>query len=513
MREIIDLIIAELRGSWRYRWLAIAAAWLVCLAGWVVVYWMEDTFESKAIVLIDTTSDLDSLLDKLTIGSNVLNQIEMVKTVMLGRPQLEQVARETDLHLRANTPTEMDKLISGLRSRISITSDNRRGSNIYRITYRDSEPEKAYKVVNTLLNNFVGETLGANREGTQRAQQFLRDEIKDLEADLTLAEDRLAKFKRENVGRMPGERGDYFARLEAEMLALESTQAELRQVRRSQEALRQQLAGEQPSIDASGVQSEVDQRIDDNQRRLEELQLRFTDLHPDVIALKTTLEQLRQQKQEQMEALLRDDGLGVISDNPVFQNIQIELTKINSEIASLREKEATHQRKIAELQGLVDILPEIEAELARLNRDYGVKQAQYQSLLQRLEVAELSESADENEEIKFQVVDPPLVPKAPVAPNRPILLALILLVGLGIGGGVAFLANQLKPIFTDPKTIRDVTGFPVLGTVRTLDTREHRRQRMAELGAFGSAIGALCLVFVVVFWKQATWGEMLRSIV
>ncbi|MCH8133243.1 MAG: hypothetical protein IIA30_11890, partial [Myxococcales bacterium] len=73
------------------------------------------------------------------------------------------------------------------------------------------------------------------------------------------------------------------------------------------------------------------------------------------------------------------DGAGVASDNPVFQNIKIKLTTVNVDIATLTAQESNQQRKIAALQDLMDVLPEVEAELSRLTRDYDVKQSQYQS--------------------------------------------------------------------------------------------------------------------------------------
>ena len=513
MRDIVDLVVAELRGSWRFRWQAMSAAWLVCLFGWVAVYAMPDSYESEATVFVDTTSALGPLLEKLTVSTNVLQQVDAVTTIMLGRQQLEKVARDTGLYFRAGPGLEMDALISGLRERISISHDRRSRTNLYKIKYRDSEPTMARTVVTTLLNNFMEESLDANRQGTQKAQKFLRDELGDIEADLIAAEKSLADFKRNNLGRMPGATGDYFSRLQAEMTALEQTRSELRLANRRLDTLHQQLTGERPALDASsGPQTDLDRRIADNKGRLEELQLRFTDRHPDVIAVKAMLVQLEEQREEQTQQLLDLEGLGIISDNPVFQSIQIELANINVEIAALQEQEANQKAKIAKARGLVDILPNIEAELTRLNRDYGVKQAQYRSLLQRLEVAELSEAAELSEDVKFQVINPPFLPVRPIAPNRPVLLTVILLLGLGFGGALAFFANQLKPVFSDPNVLQQVIGLPILGTVSALDSIVRRRKRMAQVSTFSAALAVLCMIFVGVFWFHESGSRLLQSI-
>ncbi len=515
MDDLLRTTIAELKGIWRFRWGAIAAAWILCPLGWLVVYGMPDTFESEATVYVDTTSALRPLLETMTIGSDVLSRVELVTTAMLGRPLLEKVARETDLHLRANSREEMDSLVNQMRDRIVIQNDPRREPNLYVIRYRDQNPLAAQSVVTSLLNIFVEDSLGANRLGTQKAQEFLRVELEKLAADLEAAEGELAEFKKQNVGVMPGEGGDYFARLQATMDAYEVTQSNLRLARRKQEALRQQLSGEQPTLDSSigQPQSVLDQRIAESQSRLEELQLRFTDLHPDVVAVKQSLEQLQQRKQEQLDELASGGGSGIASNNPVFQNIQIELTNVNVEIETLLEQGSTQQRRITQARSQIDVLPQIEAELARMTRDYDVQNAQYQSLLQRLEIAELSESAEQSEEVQFRIIDPPILPDNPVAPNRPLLLAAVLVAGLGLGGGIAFLANQMKPVFQDATLLREFTGLPVLGVVMGLKTAERRASRMNQLILIGAAFLALCGLFGGVILFHESGSELLRSII
>ncbi len=514
MRDLLQLVIAELRGMWRFRWLAVAAAWVVCLIGWLVVFALPDSYQSRATIYVDTSSALKPLLQSLTVETDVLSRVELVTIAMLGRPQLEKVARQTNLHLRANNQRELDGVISGMRDRLEIGTPDPRDPNLYTINYRDSDPATAQAVVSTLLNSFVEDSLGVNRLDTQLAQQFLRDQLSTLESELVTAEQRLADFKRQNVGRMPNEGGGYFSRLQSEMAALDDVQSEIRLAVSRRDTLSQQLRGESPVNESqNGVTAEIDLRISQNENRLEELRLRFTDLHPDVIATQETLAQLRKQREDAVSAMSTAGGAGMISDNPVYQNIQIEMSNVNVEIAGLREREQTIERKLADLRDLVDVLPEVEAELARLNRDYDVKQSQYQSLLQRLEVAELSESAERSEDVKFRIIDPPLMPDNPVAPNRPLLIAMLLLAGLGAGGGFAFVGNQLRPVFSDKRTLRQVTGYPVLGSIVVMETPDRKMRHKMQLSSFTMAILALVGVFLVVFYFQEPASRLVQQLV
>ena len=63
---------------------------------------------------------------------------------------------------------------------------------------------------------------------------------------LRAAEDKLADFKKKNVGAMPTEQGGYFARLQSEMDAVKTAQTALSVAMSRREELNRQLNGESP---------------------------------------------------------------------------------------------------------------------------------------------------------------------------------------------------------------------------------------------------------------------------
>src|SRR5690606_37232984 len=207
------------------------------------------------------------------------------------------------------------------------------------------------------------------------------------------AEGRLAEFKKRNVGMMPGEQGDYFSRLQGEMDAVRKAQAALGVATSRRDELQRQLSGESPFVASGGVTAaaaragggDTASRIQDTQAKLEDLLLRFTDRHPDVVATRETLEQLKARHREEIEALQRGDrsvaASAGASANPVYQSIHLSLNQTEVEIAALRGELADGQRKVAQLRQMVDTVPEVEAEFARLNRDYDVTRAQYTALV------------------------------------------------------------------------------------------------------------------------------------
>jgi polysaccharide chain length determinant protein (PEP-CTERM system associated) len=459
-------------GAWRFRITAIAIAWIVAIIGWGIVITLPDSYESRARVYVDTESVLKPLLAGLAVGSDVMNQVNMMGTVLFSRPNLAKVARETDLHLRAQTPEEFEALITGLQKRIALTPTR---DNTYTITFADSDRATAERVVRTLLNTFVEDTLGIKREDNTGAQRFLEQQLADYEQRLREAEERLAEFKKKNLGLMPGEQGDYYTRLSSNMTRLAKLQDDYRSAAERRSELQKQLEGEEPVIgfDPGDQQrrtfSPLDTKIAEHKARLDGLLLQFTEKHPEVITLRETIGQLEAQRDAD---IARRGGATTLASanplnqNPVYQNMKIALSRTEVEIAQLRAEMSGVERDIGALKSRVDTIPEVEAQLSRLNRDYDVNKAQHTALLQRLESARLSQEAERStEDVRFRIIEPPTTPLRPTGPNRPLFLSFVLVLSLGLAGATAFLLNELRPVFLSRSTLRQVTSLPVIGVV------------------------------------------------
>ena len=116
------------------------------------------------------------------------------------------------------------------------------------------------------------------------------------------------------------------------------------------------------------------------------------------------------------------------------------------------------------LKEAVDTVPEVEAQLSRLNRDYAVTKDRHEALLKRREFLRLGEDAsNSSNQLKVRIIDPPSVPLEPIGPNRYLFITVMLLGGLASGLGFAFLWHQLKPVFDTRQQLREFVNLPVLG--------------------------------------------------
>ena len=504
MQELLKRLLDDFRGAWRFRRVALAAAWGVCIACWAAVFALPDEYGASARVFVDTRTALDRYVKDLAIQQDLNAQINFVRQSLLARPQLEKVIRETDLDLRAKTPQARVAMVDSLLKTIKITAtDAGTGGLVFTLTYSDRDRQTALRVVELLMNSFVEEVLGGKRSGAEVGQKFLREQIEEYEQRLRESEARLADFKRKNVGLMPGAQGDYFTRLQTELSGIERNRGDLSIALSGREELARQLRGEASSAahstsSAGATTSETVVRIQEAQARLDNLLLQYTDKHPDVIALRQTIEQLEQRRKTELAAMRGGNLPAGASANPVVQSIQLSINRADVEIASLRTRIGEGERKVAELRKLVDTAPEIEAEYTRLNRDYAGMRERYAAFVDRAERAKIGDQAEETDAVRFEVLDPPAAKMEPIAPNRPLLQIGGLLLGLAAGAGLAVLLHQLRPVFTSSRVLGEVTGLPVLGVVSETWLDKHRQRRRAELVRYSIAAGALLAVFAFI---------------
>src|SRR4030095_1096747 len=131
--------------------------------------------------------------------------------------------------------------------------------------------------------------------------------------------------------------------------------------------------------------------------------------------------------------------------------IEAELKRTGVQVAELRQDLAQRSQRVAGLKRLSDTLPAGERQHARLNRDYEITRTRYRELVERRETAKLSESAERQGSVKFQIIDPPSVGLKPVAPQRVLLLIGVLFAALLAGAALAYALNQTRPVYQNAR--------------------------------------------------------------
>jgi polysaccharide chain length determinant protein (PEP-CTERM system associated) len=517
---LLDDVLEQLRGAWRYRWLALALACALAAIGWAVVFAMPDVYEANARIFVDTRTALKPALQGLAVEQDVNAQLNYVRQSLLAGPQLATIARQSGVIPPSVTdPRITERILDSLTDRTLITvhtasngsegEDTRNAGSIYGISYRDSDRLRSVRVVALMLNTLIDQTLGGKRAESESAQKFLEAQIKDYENRLHNAEERLADFKKRNFGLMPTEQGGYFTELQQETDAVAKTKTSLATALARRAELSRQLHGDvaisvgaPASAGPGGVTTDTVTRIAEAQAHLDELLLKFTDKHPDVIAARQALAELKARRAAEIESLRRGDPNAVAatgaSSNPVYQSAAVALTQADVEIAALRAELEQHQDKAAQLHRMLNVAPQVEAQFAQLNRDYDVNKAQYTALLQNYEKARMGEKADTAGSVRFEVVEPPTADFIPVWPPRIQLLALIFLGAIGSGAALAYALHWLWPVVDSARALERLTQVPVLGVVSSAFPATDRGAARRDLLLLSAAMGCLILAFALV---------------
>jgi polysaccharide chain length determinant protein (PEP-CTERM system associated) len=524
MSTKLDPLLDELRGAWRYRWIALTAAVGVAVVGWLIVFALPDRYEAQAEVLVDTRTALKPVLQGLATNQDVNVQLNYVRQALLAGPQLSALAERAGIMPSTGLgPAQQEAVLDALGKRIDLTVErtpdegadsnpNSVGSTTYGITYLDVDRARALRLVRMLMDALINETLGGSQQGSEHAQQFLKAQIADYEKRLQTAEDRLASFKSQHLGLLTTQHGGLFDQLQHETQAVDDVNTQIVVALTQRAALERQLHGDAaisasdsgPVMGPNGVMIAGDtvSQIGLVQAHLNQLLLKYTDKYPDVIAAKQQLEALKRRRTEEIAALRRGDAnaaaMSGASASPVYQSIQLALNNVDVKIAELRAELNSHQVKAKELSNLLNTTPELEAQYAQLSRDYDINKKQYAALLASYDKARLGEQAGNAGAVRFELVQPPAVSYTPVWPQRFKLLAIVLGLALGVGGALAYALNQLRPVVGSPTALRQVTGIPVVAVVGSaFPTRDAIIARRA-VRRFSIAIACVIIGFVVV---------------
>jgi len=490
MAEITAVLLNFLKAIGKYRWYAVVIAWTVALIGWAVVLRLPPQYEASARVYVDTQSILRPLLSGMTSMPDLNQQVIFMRRTLLSRPNVERLMRDVDLDVKAKDTKQHDKMVDELMTQIKIGGTER--DDIYTISYVSDNPQLGKAIVQGLLTIFVEGSFSGKKQDSDKAVQFIDDQIKNYEEKLAAAENTLKEFRIKNMGMLPGT-GDFNGQLSAATDQLSQARLELAEAEQARNAIRRQINGEPAkpgtkTIDPALLDPELEGRIASVQKNLDALRLQYTEQHPDVVANKRLLEQLLAQKADLSTTKKRssDPGAGY---SPMLQQLTVALSQAEARVASMRARVDEFSARVARLRTQSTSAPEVEAQLAQLNRDYDVNKQNYQRLVERREQARLSgDLTSATDMLSFRIIDPPTVPNQPSGPNRLRLFSLVFGGALVAGLAVAFLMSQFRPTFMSQSALRDTTGLPVLGSIGMNWTNEQTVRRKRRLVAVGVSV-------------------------
>ncbi|WP_343519221.1 XrtA system polysaccharide chain length determinant [Sphingomonas sp.] len=477
-------------GVWQRRWIAAAVAWALCLLGWLVVSQIPNQYESRARVFVQLRQILPG--EGLASQQEQQKDIDRVRQTLASAINLEKVVRGTALANTVATDRDVADRVAGLQQKIKVTAQQ---DNLFEITATANNGKLSRDIVQKLIDIFVEDNLTQGRDEASQSLTFLDQQLQQRQKALQEAEAKQAEFQARYLGSLPGT-GSLTERVAAARSQLAQVNGDLAAAQSGLAAVNGQMAGTAATTSGAGgaVAGPARARLSAIQGQLAEARARgWTDAHPDVIALKSQL--------SQAQAAARGEPVsmagGGANANPLYLSLRAMQADKAAQVAALTNRKAQIEADINAFDQKIAGDPAAAQEQAEIDRNYQVLKTQYDKLLADREQVKLrSQAASQTDAVKFSVIDPPVTPAAPTAPNRLLLLTGVLIVGLGGGVAAAFGLSQLAGTFPTSKRLEKASGMPVIGSVGEVVTAAQTALRKKRVQMFAAAMGGLVFAWV-----------------
>ncbi len=455
------------KGIIRHKWKITITAWVICMGGWAYVYKMPDVYKSSAKVHVDTRTMLRPLLRGLAIQSDVRGLVSIMKKLMFTQENMLRIAETAGMDVDRSSEKKIHHVINTLKDSLKIGGGQ---GEMFAISYESKDPQNAKSVVQAVLTVFSEQAQRSTLGDVDSAQRFIDNQIREYEQRLRNAERAKENFKRDNIGLLPGQEGEgQINVIQSIRKTLEASKMQLSEILSRKRVLKDQLNEALTSSEKWGLTDEETDhsfegiRISQLNKRKNELLLKYTENHPNIVSIESELEMLKQRREDE-EKLHGPSAVAMAS--PYAQSIKIELNKIDTDAATIYSRMSSLKDKLVKEGNQFNTRLTIETDMENLNRDYATIQKNYLTLIDRREQARMSSSVDTQvSALKFKIVDPANMPESPSSPNRKIFYSAILFIGIAVGLAFALLMVFISPSFVEAKHLRDVTGLPILGSV------------------------------------------------
>ncbi|HWW64865.1 MAG TPA: Wzz/FepE/Etk N-terminal domain-containing protein [Sphingomonadaceae bacterium] len=414
---------------WQRRWLLIIPTVVALVLGVIAAFVIPPIYRSQAVIVIESQQLPSGLVDSPV--TDVIDQrIARVRQRVLSRPDLIQLIRANNLYAEERKSKPLSKIIEEMRDATSInviSADMNTGGGwrggaatdtiAFTIGFEYSDPAKAQIVAQQYVNHFLETDAAAQAEQAVGSATFLGEQASAIQAKIRDIEAEMTKIKAENGSilalgeQTTGDPASDAARIDSEISSLVAQNAQL----------------------ATMAMRNDDSAVGALQQQLTVAEAKYSDTHPDVIALKAQLAAAKQAARSAPQAA-----------NPN----RAQIAGNNAQIAALRGAKAMLLSQSAETRAARARAPAIGQHLDQLEKQADGLREQYRQIGSKLVNAQVSARMEtEQKGERMTLADPPVQPDTPIRPNRPLIILGSIVLGLGLGLGLTLVLELFfRPI-------------------------------------------------------------------
>lgn len=357
---------------------------------------------------------------------------------------------------------EVERAVRKLERRLSVEALKK--SNLIQVRYRDTNPERAARILAALSPLYVRKHASLHRPSGE--VQFFEQQTAESEKKLRQSEAQLVHFTKT--------RGAASAVLERDIALqkLGDAEAAYRQMDQDRVETERRITALHEQLASFPSRSVTVKRWADNPELLTKLKSRLMELHLKRTELLTRYEpsyRLVQEVDREIEEIrqaIAAEALNPVRDettdkDPNYEWARMELEKAQVQSSSLRARQSDAATQIASLRMLAQQMQSDAVDQQALMRTAKAEEDNYLLYLRKLEEARIGDALDERQILNVAVVEPPV---AAALPAHSLLLYFLVAFGvaLAFSVGAAFAAEYFDPTIRTPHEARGLLEVPVL---------------------------------------------------
>lgn len=485
------------------------------MAGSVLVVKLPKVYRASTLILIQQQRVPEEFVRSI-ISTDIDSRINTISQQINSRSNLENIIKQFKIFEDSETTGMfLEDKIELMRSWISvdlIRQDRRGPAEAFSISFKGKDPQKVMQVTNALARFVIDENLKVREAQALGTSDFLDDELKEIRLKLEKQESALESYRAQNMGGLPEQ-------LQTNLRILEGLQQQINMKNENMRYAKNNLIIIQRQIDSENQDEEEpnqDQEAESADRSISEdevllnqmkaalsqLQLSYTDQHPDIIKLKASIQE-QEKKIAQMPASPVTETRRQAPPDPIQQrrledrlNLQLERDELRLQIQTLENEIREIEAQVQFYQRMIESTPKREQELLSLNRDYENIKNIYDSMLSRKLESDIAVNMEKKQKgEQFRILDAAKVPMRPSEPDMKKLFVMVLGAGIGLGAGLIFLWEYLDTSFRKPDDLEAMLELPILCTVPTLIHARQKRKKLLGNIAFVFCMGAAVVLF------------------
>ncbi len=502
---------------WRRKWLLLLPALAIFFAIAIVVWRLPDVYQSSTLLVVKPASVSAGVVPQMS-DEDLTLRINNISQKVTSRSSLEPLIIRHDLYAaerRRNEP--MDALVERMRKKDIVIELNKSRNDItngFNLSFKSDNRANAQQVTSELATQYINAQLEASRETVGVTRDLIDQQVTQAKAELDNLDKRRLELMTSPTAILPSQvspLGQTLGGLHEEQKARIAEVGRLRDliaaytnqladIEKNVEFERQQVVDNTTDPKTTPAWSDLSRRESELEAQYQSLKQYLKPANPDMIALKQQLDSVKRDKQQML-----DDRKAAIAEKEkrlsVYIDPRLGSLKTNIELAKgemARQQALLDQSsgQIAQVSAQLGRAPSTEIALQALDNEYKGKKAYYDDLIQKQHSVELASASTEKlQGEKLEVIDPASLPEKPVAPKRPLLMAIGLALGLGVG--LIFSVAAELPRLMTVQTVADArhyTNLPVLVSVPELLTpREQHRRRLRRMTLTFAGVAAAVL--------------------